>query len=137
MDMEEWSSTRRSLEAIWVRVLSEAFPQERAISARHDGMAESEVFDFVCEQLEKHTTLDRLESRGTVRITLKDAGLDAETVNVEQMAVAVLRLLPTHLDSRGVRDGERHCQTIEEGLHILEVDVMADTPDGVFQRFGG
>ncbi|MCH7866160.1 MAG: hypothetical protein IH881_00570 [Myxococcales bacterium] len=99
-------------------------------------MAESEIFDYVCEQLDERTTLDRLESRGTVRITLKEAGLDAGTVNVEQMAVVVLRLLPTHLDSRGISDGEGHCQAIEKGLGTLEADVAADTPDGVFERFG-
>jgi hypothetical protein len=43
-------------------------------------MAESKAFDFVCSELERRTSMTRLEARGTVRIALKDAGLAADTV---------------------------------------------------------
>ena len=36
-------------------------------------MADSVVFNFVCERIEGLTILDRLESRGTVRSALKPA----------------------------------------------------------------
>jgi hypothetical protein len=102
-------------------------------------MAESEVFDFVCEQLEQCTTLDRLEARGTVRITLKDAGLEARSVSVPQMTVVLEKLLPAELESRGVTDGTGSCQAIAAGLLSLDIDVDAagDTPEGVFERLGG
>ncbi len=100
-------------------------------------MAESEVFDFVCEQLEQRTALDRLESRGTVRITLKQAGLEARTVDSEQMSVVVSKLLAGELESRGVADCQGHCHAIEAKLSGLEVTSSGDTPEAVFERLGG
>jgi hypothetical protein len=40
-------------------------------------MADSPCFDRVCAALESETSLDRIEARGTVRLALKGAGLDA------------------------------------------------------------
>ena len=48
-------------------------------------MADAAVFDWICNRLEQDTSLDRLESRGTVRLALKSAGLDARSVTPEQM----------------------------------------------------
>ncbi len=100
-------------------------------------MAESEAFDFVCEQLESRTSLDRLEARGTVRITLKQAGLEARVVSVKQMSVAIEKLLPGELDSRGVNDGAQVCAAIATELAGLDVAVATDTPEAVFERLGG
>ena len=100
-------------------------------------MAESEVFDFVCEQLETQTLLDRLEARGTVRITLKQAGLEARSVSVQQMTVAVEKVLPAELESRGVEEGARVCSSIASGLASLEIAPSTDTPEAVFERLGG
>ena len=46
-------------------------------------MANSTAFEWLCEQLETHTSLDRLEARGTVRLTLKEAGLEASRVSFD------------------------------------------------------
>lgn len=100
-------------------------------------MADSEVFDFVCEQLESQTSLDRLEARGTVRITLKQAGLDVRAVTVQQMTVAVKKLLPGELESRGVDDVARVCSGIARDLVGLQVAPNTDTPEAVFERLGG
>ena len=100
-------------------------------------MADSEVFDFVCDALEKRTSLDRLEARGTVRIMLKQAGLDARSVDVEQMCVVVDRLLPRELESRGVEDSAQHCSAIGSQLGTLEVSSRSETPEAVFERLGG
>ncbi len=100
-------------------------------------MADSEVFDFVCEQLESQTTLDRLEARGTVRITLKQAGLDVRAVSVQQMSVAIEKLLPSDLESRGVEGVAQVCTTIASNLSGLTIAPNADTPEAVFERLGG
>ena len=76
-------------------------------------MADSEVFDFVCSELERRTNLDRLEARGTVRLTLKQAGLEARNVTAQQMGVAVEKLLPGELESRGVTDAAQQCSSIK------------------------
>jgi hypothetical protein len=100
-------------------------------------MADSEVFDFVCEQLEQRTSLDRLEARGTVRLTLKQAGLDARGVSAQQMAVAVDKLLAGELESRGVDGAAGHCAGIKSELGNLDVAPSGETPEAVFERLGG
>ena len=39
------------------------------------------IFELVAEELERRTDLAKLEARGTVRLSLKQAGLDAHTVS--------------------------------------------------------
>jgi hypothetical protein len=98
-------------------------------------MAVSEAFDFVCAQLEEHTSLDRLAARGTVRLALKNAGLEPNTVSADQMAVVVEKVLPEELSARGV-DGDI-CSTMLQGLKRLAPGAAPETPDAVFKRLGG
>lgn len=100
-------------------------------------MAESAAFDFVCDKLEESTSLDRLAVRGTVRIALKQAGLEARSVTAEQMGVVIEKILPGELASRGVDGGEAICGRIRSGLSSVVSTGQADTPDAVFQRLGG
>ena len=55
----------------------------------------SDVFDKTCELLEKHTSFTRLQSRGTIRLILKEANLVPETVEKDEM----LKLLKAKLAS--------------------------------------
>ena len=99
-------------------------------------MADSAVFDFTCELLERETSLDRLEARGTVRIALKQAGLEARGVSRQQMIVIAQKLLPGELGGRGIADADRVCSELVAGLGSL-VDASAEeTPADVFQRLG-
>ena len=100
-------------------------------------MADSQAFEFVCGQIEENSSLDRLAARGTVRIALKQAGLEARSVTPDQMAVVVERLLPTELTARGVADGESLCTEICAGLADISPGDITETPDAVFQRLGG
>lgn len=99
-------------------------------------MAESQAFDFVCDQLEQGTQLDRLAARGTVRLALKQAGLEPGSVTPEQMGVVVERVLPAELSSRGV-EAEAVCAAIRGGLAGLGSGPAVETPDAVFKRLGG
>lgn len=103
-------------------------------------MAGASVFDWVCERLEEATSLDRLEARGTLRLALKSAGLEARGATRDQMRVVLSRLLPGELASRGVEDGEGVCTRLAQGLDsapVEEPSSSADTPDAVFARLGG
>jgi hypothetical protein len=100
-------------------------------------MADSAAFEFACSQLEARTSLDRLAARGTVRIALKQAGLEARSITAEQMAVVVQKILPTELGSRGIDGVEELCQSILAGLRSVANGPAADTPDAVFKRLGG
>lgn len=103
-------------------------------------MADASVFDWVCERLEEATCLDRLEARGTLRIALKAAGLEARTATRDHMRAVLTRLLPAELGSRGVDDGEAVCARLAEALATARVAEPAsggDTPDAIFARLGG
>jgi hypothetical protein len=100
-------------------------------------MADSAAFDFVCDRLEEGSSLDRLAVRGTVRIALKQAGLEASSVTPEQLSVVVEKVLPAELSARGVDGYEGLCATIRSGLASLAPGSRSDTPDAVFERLGG
>lgn len=100
-------------------------------------MADSESFEFVCNQLEERTSLDRLAARGTVRIALKQAGLDARSATPEQMAVVAEKLLSIELASRGVADAASVCAGFAAKLRSMRSTGSEETPDAVFRRLGG
>lgn len=100
-------------------------------------MADSPVFEFVCGELERRTSLGRLEARGTVRLALKEAGLGAG-VSVREMQVVLERLLPGALASRGIENGETLCGEIRGGAARLQESARSgDTPEAIFGRLGG
>ena len=101
-------------------------------------MAESEVFAWVAKELEERTHLSRLEARGTVRLMLKDAGLDPNSVAAHQMDVVLMRLMPAALNKRRVADAEQLCHEIaaklrESGASVSEPPAD-DTAYDVFAR---
>jgi len=101
-------------------------------------MADSHAFEWTCEELERTTNLGKLEARGTVRLTLKKAGLDARSVDPAQMHVVVQRALADELRTRGVGDPERVCDQLAEGLGNLSSPALGgDSPEDVFRRLGG
>lgn len=101
-------------------------------------MADSAAFDFVCDQLEQQTSLDRLEARGTVRLALKQSGLEARSVTPDQMKVVVEKILPAELESRGIENAAAVCQSAMTGLAGVDAGGAAgESPDEVFRRLGG
>ncbi len=100
-------------------------------------MAKSAAFEAVADALEETTSLNRIEARGTVRIALREAGLDAASVTTAQLAVVVAKLLPGELRSRGIPDEELRCREISQRLaRVLEDHRPADTLADVFRRLG-
>ena len=68
-------------------------------------MSTSAAFDRVAGRLGEWTQLDALAARGTVRLMLKEAGLEVASVSPSQMAAAARHLLPGALRSRGWAPG--------------------------------
>lgn len=104
-------------------------------------MADAAIFDWLCFELEQCTPLDRLESRGTVRLALKQAGLEARTVRPDQLKVVIERVLPCELAARGIEDATPLCAAMAQSCE-REAPARADsnapeTPDQVFRRIGG
>ena len=97
-------------------------------------MAESAAFEAACASLEQGSSLDRLEARGTLRLTLKHAGLDPKTVTGRQLAVVLAKLLPAELTARGIASPEALCARIGTALASVDSSARADTPEAIFAR---
>jgi hypothetical protein len=103
-------------------------------------MAGSASFEWLCAAVEEGTTFERLEARGTVRIALKEAGLEPRVVTPEDLRVVVQKILPRELRQRGVVDESALCERLIAGLRSLESRSRGpetDTPDAIFRRLGG
>ncbi len=99
-------------------------------------MADSPAFECICTELESQSSLDRLEARGTVRLVLKSAGLEAKSITQSHADVAISKLLPDELRARGIDDTDRICEAIKRALGQVEDMRQADTPENVFARLG-
>lgn len=101
-------------------------------------MAET-IFEFVARKLQETTDLDKLEARGTVRIALKEAGLDARGVTPEQMAVMLQRTMPKELTARGVEQADQACAVLVSALKDFDGGDLpsGESPEDVFRRLGG
>ena len=99
-------------------------------------MSDRSVFDLVSDKIEEHTSLNRLESRGTLRIALKDAGFDAKSVSSNQLVVVVQKLLPQHFQERGILDPESVCRMIAGCLSGASSLESPDSPEAIFSRLG-
>ena len=100
---------------------------------------QSSVFDRTCEELERATSFDSLSARGTIRLALKSAGLDARTVSSEQMTVVLKRVLPSELGARGVADPDKVCATVASRISGLAPSPAASgsSVEEIFRRLGG
>jgi hypothetical protein len=100
-------------------------------------LADSAAFGWTCAELEKATDLDRLEARGTVRIALKSAGLEASSVRPDQMRVVIEKVLPAELVSRGIPDADSLCALLAARVGSVDPGADGESPDEVFSRLGG
>jgi hypothetical protein len=100
-------------------------------------MAES-LFEHVAAALEQRSGLGKLEARGTLRIALKEAGLEPRTVTPEQMAVMLTRTMPKELKARGIDQADTLCQGLATSLKGFQGGPGAtpESPEDVFKRLG-
>lgn len=99
-------------------------------------MADS-VFDLVADELEQRTDLAKLEARGTVRLALREAGLDARSVTLDQMKVLLEKVLPKEMITRGVDGAEQICQAIlavASGSNAGVATPDGESPESIFRR---
>ena len=104
---------------------------------RRPSVAASRAFDQVCQALEGASSLSRLEARGTVRLALREAGLDANAVTPAEMAVVIERVLPLELESRGIASAPSISEALRSAIDAEAPGPPAqDRPETVFQRLG-
>ena len=99
-------------------------------------MADLTAFEHACESLERLTELSRLEARGTLRIALKEAGLDPASVKAAELRVVARMVLPNELAARGIADAESICERLRSELAEVQDSAGIDTPEAVFARLG-
>jgi len=97
------------------------------------------VFETTCEELARQGGLDGLSARGTVRLALKAAGLDARSVTSGQMRVVLEKVMPAELAARGVPEPGTVCRGIAARISALEADGARprSSVEDVFRRLGG
>ncbi|MGH0034197.1 MAG: hypothetical protein ACQGVK_04130 [Myxococcota bacterium] len=81
--------------------------------------------------------MNRLEVRGTIRIALKEAGLDPQRVSSHQMGAVVAQVLPDELLKRGIDDAPEVCRALDVILKSHPDDETVDAGDridGLFRR---
>jgi len=102
-------------------------------------MAASATFEKTCDVLAQSCELDKLAARGTIRIMLKASGLDAKTVEADEMIVVVERSLEKELCARGVESPELVCARIlaQLQLSVKRTEPDGESPESVFARLGG
>jgi hypothetical protein len=95
------------------------------------------IFDFVSDELERLTSLEKLEARGTVRLALKAAGLDARTVTTTQMVATLEKVMPGEMRARGIADADQVCRTVVTALraaHPSSAATSVESPEAIFRR---
>lgn len=79
-------------------------------------MTETIAFQTACELLEQLTIMTRAEARGTVRITLKEAGVDPCLATPAEISRTLETALPAVLRTCRIGDPERICARIVRDL---------------------
>jgi len=100
----------------------------------------TDLFDLAAEKLEASTDMDRLAARGTLRIALKEAGLDPQTLRLPQLRAVFEKLMPRELEARGVGDPAAKCRAVMDDIALSASELDSDSsasPDDVFKRLGG
>jgi hypothetical protein len=95
------------------------------------------LFDLAADSLEQHSTFDRLEARGTLRIALKAAGLEPKNLTGAQLQVVFEQVMPEELERRGISNVPDVCATVLADLaHAggAAADAGATNPDDIFRR---
>jgi hypothetical protein len=95
------------------------------------------LFELVAEGLQKHSDLENLEARGTIRLALKSSGLTAQEVTPEQMVVIIDQVLPRELQVRGVENPEGVCRELSQtakGFKAENGESAGTSPEDVFRR---
>lgn len=100
----------------------------------------SALFDLAATALETHSSLDALESRGTLRIALRAGGLDVESLEPTQLQAVFEHLMPEHLSKRGIADPRRICHAVLQDVARAATDTAPPSRGGadrVLRRLGG
>jgi hypothetical protein len=97
----------------------------------------SAVFDWLSTQLSQRSTLEVIQARGTLRLALKDAGLEARTLTKLQAQVVLAKVLPHELGPRGVPNATQLCADLAIALKAMTfAGATTEAAESIFARLG-
>jgi hypothetical protein len=97
------------------------------------------LFDIAAERLEESCDMDRLAARGTLRLAVKEAGLDVQNLTIPQLRAVFEKLMPNELEARGVTDAAATCKSVMNDIASAASTadlVTSNSPDEIFKRLG-
>jgi len=97
---------------------------------------DSDTFTIVADRLCELSELDRLEARGTLRIALKKAGVDAKSLGREDLEATFAKIMPGELESRGCADAGAICDAIMKSLDGDTPESSTRSRDEIMRRLG-
>jgi hypothetical protein len=98
---------------------------------------DSPTFEWVAAALEEHTTFDRLQARGTVRLALRKAGLEPGSVDRDKMLLVLANVMPNELRARKIENPEMVCETLCRELKhadLRDTTPRQEAPEDAFRR---
>jgi hypothetical protein len=98
---------------------------------------EFDTFTLVADRVSELSQLDRLESRGTLRIALKRAGVDANHLGLDEVAATFSTIMPEELEARGCTDAAAICNAIIQSLEGVAPESATRSRDEIMRRLGG
>ena len=89
--------------------------------------------------MEALSPMTAAQSRGTIRIALKKAGLDPASFDASQLKVVLEKVMPNELRVRGIRNAESVCRDLIQALDTsFDPSTPTDDPtDSVIHRIFG
>lgn len=102
-------------------------------------MTEASPFEWLCGELEARTSLKRIEARGTVRLTLKEAGFSPTGISAPELRVVVRKLLVGQLRARRIENADSVCEDLARDMPMSvasEAHEQAETAMSIFGRLG-
>ncbi len=100
-------------------------------------MGDSPIFEMVVMRLMQQSGLSDQHCRQTVRVALRDAGLDPMTVTSRQMRVVCKKVLGHHLDLQNIdpKDAESICADLSDLLSSSDLPAPSQqSPESIFYR---
>jgi hypothetical protein len=97
-------------------------------------MSDSPVFEWAASEIDRHSGIGRLKARGALRMTLKNVGLESETLNNKQLQAVVKSVLETVLTKMGIGN----LTELSKRLMFCPDNLMdtVESPETVFRRVG-
>jgi len=99
-------------------------------------MSGSPAFAWVCAEIERATSLSELVARGTVRLALKQAGLEVQSVSGKELSIVLRQILPQELANRAIPDSTRLCNELAGRILNQNFEGSDEVAD-IFRRLGG